>query len=362
MKKVVALCMIVFVVGLALPYRSVSAADTKKESFSDSEYNYQEIAEYVTLWFDVCGYGKHKISNPLELYSKSDEKIAVMFSIDQGGYVIVNLINYDVMEFSLDSCPEVSGDKNIYNGFLEICSEDNNRLYRDSFPSSLDEETDFWIDKNAIGRIGLQEKRDQLVRIEARRGIIDSRQTRNSTVDIGDLSHPLMTWGSGFYCQIDAAAILLRYLYDHNDSGILPYGVTNNYYIQSYLCSNLYLADSPMNANQVVNGGVRVGNNYTLGLNAYFWNNYLPHYGIETYYDFSSIRYLIDSNTPVVCGVSPAIPGSTWGERHAVIVHGYISIDEDMFFMKVNDGNGHNGIYLNVADYYHVESDMWYVI
>lgn len=333
----------------------------------------QEEADCVREWFSCNNLGNHTVTEPIELYSLSGNPVAVMFKVDKDGYVIINAQNYDVMEYSFDSAPKIASEKkNVYNGFLEYYEEDGNRL--------IDIQTNDIVEKNQIkdffSNISincepnatladkttvLREQKECFRTCDMEKAL----SVRNGYFESGDLNHSLASWGvTGITCQVDCAAIVLKYLYDYKSSQFLPLGYTNNSDVQNYLCNNGYLVNNPMWSTNVVNGGTEGGVSFS-GMNAYLFDRGVFSYSacFETY-SFNRIKTLIDDDCPVVHASKGKIPNNTWGEQaHAYVIHGYMVGYDGVPFIIVNDTFGSSNVSINAKSYYHPTTydGIWYI-
>ncbi|WML36192.1 hypothetical protein [Clostridium sp. OS1-26] len=110
------------------------AAEMTSQSQSTVKNDYTTIKTYVQKFFNSHN-GKGTLNDPIELYNLNNNLQALFFSSNSGGYLIVNLADYTIPEFSpvdKNSFITVNGKKHFYNGPLSYLEEDNNGQVIDS--------------------------------------------------------------------------------------------------------------------------------------------------------------------------------------------------------------------------------------
>ncbi len=359
-----------------------SYAMSKIDKYADASFDFNEGPDdfkaesaYLTEWFKKNGYGNHMIANPRKMYSVDDEFIALCFDIDNNGYVVINTVNYDIMEYSFDSKVEGKNfDKLVYAGFSSIFGKiEDGRLcfLKTGEMVPVAEVSESSMDIASMQRKPLEQKTFVLGKIN---GNVASPMGGNDYHESGNLKKSLVTWKSSYYCQINSASILLRYLYDYKSGKFLASGYTANKNVQKYLCDNHYLVNTPMWSKDVVNGGVywgrqyvgsRLTDMYTTGM-----NQYIKDRGITTWkayfqtYSFVKIKELINNDYPVVTATNGSIPNATWNGPHAYVVHGYNVGYDGVPYILINDTFAHNGVSINASTTYHPSDydGMWYII
>lgn len=347
------------------PVYITTAQDIHEERIGSSLYQMESI--YAEQWLLINGFGKHQLSNPKELMSVKDEIAAVLFEINEGGYIVINLYNYDILEYSADNRPDlINCNKVVYNGFRQFYTEDKDRLIGviDGYEIRKADLNCFFdkVEKYDYEKIlyKTEQMKKNCSELEDG-GQLVSKQVR-AGYEYGNLSHSLQTWNSPFYCQIDSAAILLKYLDDHKNSQFLPYGIDQYLTIHGYLNSG-YINNYCTSSDQVVYGGLFVETVYYKGMIEYLTDHCLYGYSVTcTNYNFNTIKNQINNNYPVVCASERTVPGATWNEKHAYVVHGYQVGYDGIPYISVNDTFGYNNIIINASAYYHSLDDyMWYI-
>ncbi|MBQ6091526.1 MAG: hypothetical protein IJL07_09715 [Lachnospiraceae bacterium] len=354
-------------------YFVLGNSNTEKNGILFKEDEYSNEREYLKEWFLLNGQGEHNIYNPRLMYSVSDDPAAILFDVDDKGYVVICLYNYDIMEYCFDSKPLIyNDDRIIYNGFVSFYFDKGNEVYDLKEERAIDKKclSDFFRKMKMEQSKTLQEKSKELSDIkdilsgEAEANDYGSMQI-NRSIEYGCLSYPLQTWSDSYYmCHVDSAAILLRYCYDHFSPVFLPYYNTSNHSAQGYLCQNGFLTNTRNNSSSVVYGGA----NYV----GVFWgiDYYLSsHMNVSTYsavyeeYSYATIKDLINNGIPVVTESTNNFPGLEQDEGHAYVVHGYLIGYDGVPRLYVNDTFGSNNVVINGSSIYYSSYPygMWYI-
>lgn len=326
--------MIVFAMSLIAP---ISA-------FASEEINYENeqlIAEAV-----LSQYGEFSLSKETELYNVNGDLEAVCFDFSPAGYVIVNIKNYEVPEFS----PYASSyfvenfsqeESSIYNGPLSYYTKiDNNHLQElttGNIVATADLSHIYDVEQDNILKVDTLNK-------------LDAPTTYVSSTYI--TQHVPATWDSNSYCGVDGSAIILNYLHNYHDSNLIPSGKNSNKVLQKYLVEANYLNEEGMSAKKLVNGTLR----YT-GLNSFFVdrNSSIS----ATYVSYSrnflvTMQHLFSNDYPVLLGTDTVEDDSSWeyGE-HWLIAYGYTYQDLTGGRLIVNDGWGKAGIFVTTDPLYY---------
>ncbi len=333
-------------------------------SYLNGSDDYKEEAEYLTEWFKLNGYGNHSISNPRKMYSLDDELIAICFDIDNTGYVIINTINYDIMEYSFEG--SIAGkqfNKLVYTGFTSVFGKiDDDRL---CFLATGEVVPVYEAKESAMDFSSLQRKplAQKMFAIKSGKGEVARPMGGNGFFESGSLKKNTAKWSSSYYCGVDSAAILLKYLYDYKSSKFLPSGSTTNSKVQKYLCNNKYLADKGLTLYEIVNGGaVWSVNTKTTGIKKYLKDRGISNWSAtKVSYSFNTIKTKINGDIPVAVGVNGKAPGATWKENHGVVVQGYLVGYDGVQRLTVNDTFGRNDVSVNASSTYYSSFGMWYI-
>ena len=165
--------------------------------------DYNEESNYIKNWLKVNGFGYHEISNPRELYSLDEKLIALYFDIDNTGYIIINTIDYDVMEYSFAFRTELQGyTKLYYTDFTSIYGEICYSRVQDCYSKKImsietvkEEKSDFL---SFEVRKPLAQKEYSLSKQNTR---VYSNSGNNTYHESGELRNALSRWYTGYYCQ-----------------------------------------------------------------------------------------------------------------------------------------------------------------
>ncbi len=339
----------------------ISATENVKTNYTDEEY-------FVKNWFILNNFGEHEITEPKDLYSFKGKIIARYYNVDKTGYVIVNLLDYEIMEFSFESRPDINDiEKVVYIRFASFGRDDGESVFDINEKQAIEKDkcSDF-IAESMINKVSLNE------RISSQRSYIDRNddsiniQDRSySSVEYGNIMYPLETFTSSTYkCHVTAAAILLRYYRDHYSSDFLPDGIWANYSIQWYLVNNSFLFNMSLSSAHVVYGYL-YDSGYMKGMIDYLQNDrhIYSYYADYDFYNFNTIKDLINSNKPVVAESASNIPPDYNGSGHAYVVHGYFVGYDGLQKLVINNGWGSNNVYISASPTYFASYPygIWYI-
>lgn len=324
MRKFLAL-LSALIILISVPYVTVDASEMGNMAEA------QQIATSI-----LKNHGTYYLSETIPLYNLSLDLEAYCFCFSPYGYVIVNINDYSVPEFSpTDVAPYTSSqtktDICIYNGPLcyyttsncvDILNLQTNRT------SSINELTyRYEVASNTSARNAALTK---------------NKNTRGSTYySVFTRSTPAL-WGSDdYYCGVDGAAIMLEYLdHMHDNYNLLATNMDENGELQQYLINNGFFINGPTHPAL-----------FTIGINNFFAHRGSSHRMTNQIYDESQINTLTASLAYDYPFVLEAMPGSEFG-WHYVIVYGYV-YEYGVEYFVVNNGWGRNGKYISIdADYY----------
>jgi len=82
---------------------------------------------------------------------------------------------------------------------------------------------------------------------------------------------------------------------------------------------------------------------------------------VFSWYNFNTIKAMINNNLPVSVGTSSSVPGRTWKENHQVVAHAYSVGYDGVPFISVNDTFGRNNVSINGSSIYYPNFGMWYI-
>lgn len=160
-----------------------------------------------------------------------------------------------------------------------------------------------------------------------------------------------------YYCGVTASAIMLMYYQEYRGSTITYVATADR--SRNALCGKLVstgcLINAGMQMDGIVNGGTEAGVKYT-GLKKYF-GTYIAQAVTApstASYSFNGIKSKIDSNKPVMVGTFDSHPQIK--SNHALVVHGYCASVPQLI---VNDGWGHNDVWINSGSLYFISSNYF---
>lgn len=294
----------------------------------------------------LAGFGDYQYLGSTELKNLNGESEAVCFRYAPDAYVIVNHNDLSVPEYSPSNPSPFEAEgatEYIYNGPLAHFYKDSSNLIRDL-------QTEEMVDVNEIDIIYEQPT------ITSSQVVAKLRKTQYSTRASAQYmtNHTPVAWSADFFCGVQGAAIVLRYLYDYHSTQVLPVGHTTNGAVQTYLVSQKYIPDDGTTANGLLNGSI-VGNVSYKGLNRFFADRRSYIRGstrVMSNGDWTTVQNSFTSDYPVLFGTTSY---NSWTYRdHWLIAYGYYYQDLSGGSLIVNDGWGHNNIHVTTdLRYYH---------
>lgn len=309
--------------------------------------NYEIEKKYLLTYFHNNGFDVKQINHPIELYNIEHELEAVCFTLDNKGYVILNIKDLSIPEFSIESNnPFKYGYQNIYNGPLKYYLIDK----RDNL---LEAKTMSRINQNEISMRYKKNKINDVTRANIIKNTINTNDIiSKSDTGFGSITYTLPAWESNYYCGVDACSIVLKYYDLYFDSSFLSTSVQDTASeTGDYLVNNYYIPDKGTFASELVSGCEYKGINYT-GLSDYINDKDLTDYNVcSDEYSLLIIKLKINEGYPVITGTENH-PSQDFTE-HWVITSGYyIDIDESSYLV-VNNGFGDNSVFITTdAQYY----------
>ncbi|ADL08757.1 C39 family peptidase [Thermosediminibacter oceani] len=285
------------------------------------KYYFSVEKEYAELFLSKIGHPS-TVSNPIQLKNIDGKLEALCFTIDNGGYLIININDLSIPELSFKN---QSPFKNlngtyIYNGPLAYFEKVGEDLISLKSGQVVKNKFKFKYYKDKIDKIKKLNDLKQEISIQ---GITIEKY----------LSIPLHTWYKpGGYCGSIAGAIVMMF-YDE---------AVNDNYVDSNL-ENENLIDFMIPYIDGSEPGSSTSD-LTNGLTAYLRVRNFSNTAISTSsYSFSTIKTKINNNRPIIIDTDN---DPTYNE-HWIIAHGYYvhgnNIDK---YVIVNDGWGNNDVWL----------------
>lgn len=314
---------------------AASAQTNENMGINDECDNFSIEKEYGELFLERMGYSIN-LTSPTPLKNLDNDIEAVAFSISNEGYIIINVNDLSVPEFSMtNKSPFIVGNKSYYyNGPLAYveAEELKNREIK----------TKYIYKKEKVN------KSKKLLELQEAATSAQKIQTLSSTG--GSLSHSLRTWeDSSVYCGPIAAGITLIYFDDYHDDDF----VDSNYENQDDLLDLItdgYIPNQGTSTLTVTNG-----------LDDYLVDRNLDDdYSAKSSssFSYSKIQSLINSNKPIIVDTDNH---PTFGE-HWIIAHGYYVLTvpyvNPQYYIIVNNGWGDNNVNVLVDNYI---DDMVYI-
>ncbi|MDW8800104.1 hypothetical protein P8V03_02915 [Clostridium sp. A1-XYC3] len=377
-----------------VPTSSILAAQTSEttsQTQSSVNKDYSNVKKYAQKFFNNQ-VSKGTLSNPIELYNLSDTVQALYFSSDAGGYLIVDLSDYSITEFSKEGTNDYINDRNkkhLYNGPLSYLEESINGQVIDSkTKKSLGNLNDLK-KYDIFKKKGKVRKSNSVVNdipetSDLALGYSGATTTTYYNIKKADGSRPLYNHKITFAnaCTPTAAVILLRYYDEHYNSSFVndmdlftDYNVLVKKFMASeYMCTNLPSTQYPTEKKPLTDG-TYFGTFYkdaTYGLQKYIVKDQKVNCTIEyngdgqypqavngatEYYSFdpSIAKSLISSNNPYLAdlqdGWTEGSSTETYGP-HTVTVYGYSTVKYNNYpayygYAQAVDGYGLASAWIN---------------
>jgi hypothetical protein len=315
-------------------------------SYAKNEPSYQNEIKYATLFLKNSGFGVNQLSNPITLKNVNGDEESVVFSLNENGYIIINLNNYDIPEFSFEaSNPYTIKDAgNVYNGPFNYLRDDGEN-FTDIISKKIIQKSK--VEVNYIQP--LVDKAKKLQEIESASSSNSSENPLSSYdfIESGSISGTLRTWDTANFCGVDGTAILLQYYDDYWSEGFVPDDKETASALTDYLIYYNYIINDGASGPDIVNGYW-----WTTGL-----NDYLDDIGILSWnattasYSWSTLKNQINMGRPLMVGANEEHPD--FDKAHWIIAHGYFRGYDGLPYIVCNNGHGSNNVYLTAADQYY---------
>ena len=337
MKKLVALILSLSVL-CSFSLIAHAADNTIADDTSKIEENMILAHEKATTFLDDFDSSLNAtLSNPIILYNAQQEPEAVSFTINDTGYIIVNLKSLRIPEFSLKkSSPFISQDKKyIYNGPVSYYETISSTEVRSLNSGTV-------IEANALASRYNEPTADKAVKSNAGRSALPADRT--------DENPP--RWGTSHYCGVDGAAILLKYWDDNFNEAFIESNKETAETFVSYLIDEKYLLDEGLSGSDIVHGsGVIFKSSTSIG-------DYIKDRGLSSSYAITDVSYSWSTITTQVTTNNAILLAGTDAETHPdypnhwIIVYGYRTVSGERFLL-INDGWGNDEIYTTADSQYY---------
>ena len=320
MKKLCAVMLIVFIV--VSMSQSVLGSERLWDTKVSEDVNY--AYRLATLFLSDFK-SDVKLRNPVLLENLKGTFEAVLFEIDGGGYIIVNINDLSVPEVSFEKeNPYLGYSEPVYNGPYSYYFKEKNSYYSIN-DNVLVNVSDF---KSIYAKKELDNKEEYI------KNLIKSRRSKATPLAIEKyLEDPLVTWRNPeAACGPVAAAIAVKYYYDNVDRRYISPGYNSE--------AALVGAFRELISNNLTNVEM-VTNGLTKYLNDRVDNGV---YGI-TGFAFLEYKNRINALSPVLLAVDLAPNFGHW-----FIAYGYVISRGNGTYIVANDGNGSNNAWLLIED------------
>jgi hypothetical protein len=311
-KKTILISLISLMIGIVVPTSIYASTDYSQ---------YKTIADTVVKVQET----------PIELYNLNNEIVALYYKAIDKGYVIINIKDKRIPEFSKESNNKYISEnkKNYYDGvltYLEQDSQDNiiNSQTQEIIDLKILKPKDIYGTPENISATNLKVKSKKSILDQSLGSVAATSKTINGTV-------PNYDYNPDKRCGACASAMMLRYLDINYNGNIVPTKYHNDQvnFIKK-LTNYIPLSSSAYN----VYGGIEsFENDYGVS------NLYLS---IE-YAQIGQIVSAVNANKPFVLGVA----NHPTYKNHWVCGYGYYSGNND--YATVNDGWGNTGIDINLG-------------
>ena len=330
MKKLKKVMFVLLTVLFVLDTVEVSAANVLKNNGAEvleneTEDKSIEYAKIVGEFFLLRARGNATLFNPIILKNVVGEEEACIFDISGGGYVIVNLNDLSIPEYSPEGInPYIGIDNPVYNGpfnyyYFEgdnlisinsgdiVCIDNTRDIYR---RDELDDKEEY-INRKRKSKL----KRSQKAPIK--------RYIKNELVTYRNPTR--------FACGATAAAICLKYYHDNVDTNYIK----REYDSERALIERLRLQ-------RYVGAAGTYDTDLKRGLNQWF-EDYDINDSTDIYnYSFFSVKAQINKSKPIMVWLD-----ETYYEApHWVVIYGYFEDLANGSYIIVNPGWGYNGVWI----------------
>jgi len=309
----------------------VPAAVGQKNDFSTEK-------EYGELFLENMDQSK-KLIKPIPLNNMNGDLEAVSFSMKNGGYIIINVNDLSVPEFSLEGkSPFSDSDKAyVYNGPLAYMEYKQGELFQIGTGCKSDEA----VTPEYVYTVASTDKDKKLADLKALNNRMNAR-----SIGSGSLDDSLRTWeDDNIFCGPIAAGITLIYFDDQHDDDFVDSSNENQDDLLSLIINGGYIPNQGTTALTIKNG-----------LHDYLEDQNLDDdYSADSRYSFSfsKLKSLINSDKPAII---LTVNHPTYS-NHWLIAHGYVELI-NYKYMIVNNGWGGNNVNVAVDGYI---DDMVYI-
>lgn len=309
----------------------------------------------------------------------SGQTEAIYFSLMDGGYIVASYKDGHVIEYSPEEFSElleVIDTQSIYYGGPNLFCVKNGMMLYDLLNKVSFIPSDDFYSVNYIDSIAKYENQRKNS-LESGESVI--QQTRDAL-----LSPPInyVSASNGWFCTITAIANILQYYDDFYNSDVYSGSVstvsglrsalnTNDYVLNSDLwlsdavdlhCEDVYKCYSACNCYAHCNCTTSCSCAMLYaGLNDYFERSDVSyHIAIVSSAIYSEIKQLLDESYPILLTINSSSLDATLTSLHTVFCYGYWETSLEAYYI-VNDGWGHNSVYVCAEDVSSTQEIMFLV-
>lgn len=314
-------------------------------SFAEKN-NFEKESRYAKAFLKLMGFGDRVLISPIPLNNVYGRLEAVSFSIDGSGYLIIDINDFDIPEFSLEAPnPFSSESEMIYNGPFNYLKKENGKMTEIKSKRIVDKVV------NNYNR-PFVDKDKKLEKVENDAKLVVPNTVSSTLIEYGSLRGTLPTWSTDHYCGVDGCAIVLQYYDDNWSDTFVPSDKESANGLTDYLISGNYIIDAPASGPDLVNGisGTTGLQDYNNDRGLSYW------YATTGDYSWSSLMDKIDYNRPPLVGANSNHPdfGAHW-----IIAHGYSQGYDGVCWIICNNGFGSNNVYTTANYIYYTWGLVW---
>lgn len=344
MKMIVSILMAIMLVANPISIGRISCWNETEQ------YRNLQTERYIASYLSSFDQNAEDIilSDPLPLRNAlTDEVIAICYTINHKGYVILNLSDYSINEYDLlNAHPIYNNSLNTYyyGGLFLYFYEDNSQLV-DAY-SQKPVSRDFLVDvyqayENDYPVLSQSDLTTKIKKCIDYAASASRRENLTRSTISNQLSQTYSTVFVNYQCGATACATLIDFCAKRDNDYRIKGGLT-----QIELIQDLIPRVTPTYGTDDLADGV---NEFIDEINENYPNNPIQlQMMCQYFYQFGTVRDCIDQDIPITVGGEAAmIDGVTDPTSHVVAVWGYsFTIDpiHDIYFylLRVNNGWGSN--------------------
>ncbi|MFU0826385.1 MAG: hypothetical protein ACFWTJ_02450 [Lachnoclostridium sp.] len=331
MKQIRKIIIVILSFSMLFRTANIAYATTVEQSASNNLLDKSRIESLKQYAEDFIAENNsnEQIISTYELYNLNDEVVAMLYNLSTG-YIIVNIKDFSIPEFSFESnsCYSNDNSKKYYNGGLEYYEERTSGSLVDLY----DEQE---VSKTELDTTNVYGSDDIVVDVDMVKsaGSDSNELFRASSSQTFSLKHtlPNYSYNNRGICGANAAAMYLRYLDLYHDSNIIP----NNLYSEKLLIDYL---------ETYIPSGAYSGQVY-FGIMEYYSDQGITRDIFCSTMNSGDVVRCLTSDTPYIAGF---IPSSSLG-AHWATGYSYKEYSSGTQYLIINDGHGRTGVYMDIT-------------